>query len=104
MQTNTELEALKTNFNDCQEKADMSSRTQAELKSQIEQYEMLYKKYVMLESELVEAKAKEKAVGVFKTNLDNKKNEINLLEKKLNGKKKSQGKTFGREERTARVS
>jgi predicted RNase H-like nuclease (RuvC/YqgF family) len=104
MQTNTELEALKTNFNDCQEKADMSSRTQAELKSQIEQYEMLYKKHVMLESELVEAKAKEKAVGVFKTNLDNKKNEINLLEKKLNGKKKSQGKTFGREERTARVS
>jgi hypothetical protein len=65
---------------------------------------MLYKKHVMLESELVEAKAKEKAVGVFKTNLDNKKNEINLLEKKLNGKKKSQGKTFGREERTARVS
>jgi hypothetical protein len=42
----------------------------------------------MLESELVEAKAKEKVVGVFKTNLDNKKNEINLLEKKLNGKKK----------------
>jgi len=29
MQTRTELEALKTNFNDCQERANMSSRTQA---------------------------------------------------------------------------
>jgi predicted RNase H-like nuclease (RuvC/YqgF family) len=64
---------------------------------------MLYKKHVMLESELAEAKAKEKTVGVFKTDLDNKKNEINLLEKKLNRKKKRQGKPFGREERTARV-
>jgi predicted RNase H-like nuclease (RuvC/YqgF family) len=88
MQTSTELEALKTNFNDCQEKADMSSRTQAELKSRVEQYEMLYKKHVTLESELAEAKAKEKAVEVFKPDLDNKKNEINLLEKKLNRKKK----------------
>jgi len=88
MQTSTELEALKTNFNDCQEKANMYSRTQAELKSQVEQYEMLYKKHVMLESELAEAKAKEKAVEVFKTDLDNKKNEINLLEKKLNREKK----------------
>jgi hypothetical protein len=26
MQTNTELETLKTNFNDCQERVDMSSR------------------------------------------------------------------------------
>jgi hypothetical protein len=48
MQTSTKLEALKTNF--------MSSKTQAELENWIEQYERLYKKYVMLESKLVEAK------------------------------------------------
>ena len=41
----------------------------------------------MLESELAEEKAKGKVVGVFKIDLDNKKNEINLLEKKLDKKK-----------------
>jgi len=83
MQTNTKLEALKTNFNDCQEKADMSSKTQPELESRIEQlesgieqYERLYKKHLMLESELTEAKAKEKVVGVFKTDLDKIRDEI----------------------------
>jgi len=49
MQTSTKLEALKTNF--------ISSKTQAELENWIEQYERLYKKHVMLESKLVEAKA-----------------------------------------------
>jgi hypothetical protein len=43
---------------------------------------------MMQESELAEEKAKRKAIGVFKIDLDNKKNEINLLEKKLNRKKK----------------
>jgi hypothetical protein len=38
---------------------------------------------MMQESELAEEKAKRKAIGVFKIDLDNKKNEINLLEKKL---------------------
>jgi hypothetical protein len=33
VQTSTELEAFKTNFNDCQEKADMSLKTQAKLES-----------------------------------------------------------------------
>lgn len=83
MQTNTELEALKTNFNDCQERAAMSSKTQAklesrieQLKSGIEQYERLYKKHLMLESELTEAKSKEKAIGVFKTDLDKMRDKI----------------------------
>jgi hypothetical protein len=47
------------------------------------QYERLYKKHVMLESELAEAKSKGKVVGVFKINLDKMGNEFNLLEKKL---------------------
>ena len=58
VQTSTELEALKINFNDCQEKANMSLKTQAELENQIKQYEKLYKKHVMLESELAGSKAK----------------------------------------------
>jgi hypothetical protein len=33
MQTNTKLEVFKTNFIDCQEMVNMSSRTQVELKS-----------------------------------------------------------------------
>jgi len=90
MKTNTKLEALKTDFNDCQERANMSSKTQTELESRIEQYESLYKKYVILESELVEEKAKGKAIKVFKTDLENKKNEINLLKEKLNKEKVKQ--------------
>jgi hypothetical protein len=35
VQTTTELEALKINFNDCQEKANISLKTQAELENQI---------------------------------------------------------------------
>jgi len=35
MQTSTKLEALITNFNDCQERVDMSSKTQVYLESQI---------------------------------------------------------------------
>jgi DNA-binding transcriptional regulator GbsR (MarR family) len=61
----------------------MSSKTQPELESRIEQlesgieqYERLYKKHLMLESELTEAKAKEKVVGVFKTDLDKIRDEI----------------------------
>jgi hypothetical protein len=42
---------------------------------------------MMQESELAEEKAKRKAIGVFKIDLDNKKNEINLLEKKLDQEK-----------------
>jgi len=38
---------------------------------------------VMLESELVRAKAKGKVIGIFKIDLDYKKYKINLLEKKL---------------------
>jgi predicted RNase H-like nuclease (RuvC/YqgF family) len=102
MQTSIELKVLKTSFNDCQERVNISSRTQTELESKIEQYERLYNKYVMLKGELTETKTKEKIVGVFKTDLDNKRNKINLLKKKLD--KKSQGKTFRRKEWTARVS
>ena len=65
----------------------MSLKTQVELESRIEQYERLYKKHVMLESELAKAKAKGKFVGVFRTDLDNNRNEINLLEKKLHKEK-----------------
>jgi hypothetical protein len=43
---------------------------------------------VVLESELAEEKAKGKAIEVFKTDLDNKRNEISLLEKKLDKKQK----------------
>ena len=75
MQTNTEFETLKANFNDCQERADMSSRVQTKLESQIEQYEQLYKEHVMLKSEFAEAKAKEKAIGNFKID------KINLLKR-----------------------
>jgi predicted RNase H-like nuclease (RuvC/YqgF family) len=83
MQNSIELEALKTKFNYCQERADMSSKTQVELDNRIVQYERLYKKHVMLESELAEAKSKVKVVGVFKINLDKMGNKVNLLEKKL---------------------
>jgi hypothetical protein len=39
MQTSAELEALKSDFNDCQERAHISSKTQTEsLESRIEQY------------------------------------------------------------------
>jgi hypothetical protein len=60
----------------------MSLKTQVELESQIKLYERLYKKHVILESELAEEKAKGKVIRVFKTDLDNKKNE-NLLKKKV---------------------
>ena len=33
MQTSTELKSFKISFNDCQEKADMSLKTQAKLES-----------------------------------------------------------------------
>jgi hypothetical protein len=38
---------------------------------------------VILESELAKAKAKGKAIGVLKIDLDKMRNEINLLEKQL---------------------
>jgi hypothetical protein len=41
----------------------------------------------MLKGELTETKAKEKVVGVFKTDLDNKRNKINPLKKKVDKKK-----------------
>jgi len=46
------------------------------VESGIKQYERLYKKHLMLESELTEAKTKWKAFGVFKTNLDKMRDEI----------------------------
>lgn len=75
MQSNTKLETLKANFHDCQERVDMSLRIQAELESWIERYEQLYKKHVMFESELAEAKAKGKAIKNSKTD------EMNLLKR-----------------------
>ena len=83
MLTNTELEALKTNFNNFQRRDDMSSMTQAELECWIGQYERLYKKHVML----AEVKAKGKVVKVLRTDLDNIRVEINLIEKKLKKKR-----------------
>lgn len=65
----------------------MSLKTQAELESEIEHYKKLYKKYVKLESKLAKTKAKGKVVRVFKINLDKMRNEINLLEEKLNKEK-----------------
>jgi hypothetical protein len=44
----------------------MSSTTQAKLESQIERYERLYKKHMMLENELAEAKAKGNLSGSTK--------------------------------------
>jgi disulfide oxidoreductase YuzD len=81
MQTNTEFETFKANFNDCQERDDMSLRVQAELESRIEQHEQLYKEHMMLESELAEAKAKGKVVRNSQTD------EINLLKRELNNEK-----------------
>ena len=42
---------------------------------------------MMLETELNKAKAKEKVVRVFKTDLDNKRHKINMLKKKLKEEK-----------------
>jgi hypothetical protein len=81
MQNNTEFKTLKANFNDCQKRADMSSRVQTKLESRIEKYEQLYKEHVMLESELAEVKAKEKAVG------NSKIDKINLLKRELDNEK-----------------
>jgi 5-bromo-4-chloroindolyl phosphate hydrolysis protein len=81
----SELEALKTNFNNFQRRDDMSSMTQAELECWIGQYERLYKKHVML----AEVKAKGKVVKVLRTDLDNIRDEINLIEKKLKKKAKA---------------
>lgn len=55
VQTNIKFETFKANFDNCQERVDMSSRVQKELESRI-------KKHVMLESELAKAKAREKAI------------------------------------------
>jgi hypothetical protein len=52
----------------------MSLKTQVELESRIKLYKRLYKKHVILESELAEEKVKGKVIRVFKTDLDNKKN------------------------------
>jgi hypothetical protein len=41
-------------------------KTQPKLESRIKQNERLYKKYMMLESELAKAKAKGKVIDVFK--------------------------------------
>ena len=48
---------------------------------------------MILESELAIAKIKGKTIEVFKTNLDNRRNKMNLLDKKLD-KKKAKTKNF----------
>jgi hypothetical protein len=48
---------------------------------------MLYKKYVMLESELAEEKTKRKFVGVLKIDLDKMRNKINILKEKIDKNK-----------------
>ena len=68
---------LRTNFDDCQEKADLFSKVQAELESRNEQYELLYKIHMMLEGEL--AKARTKGNVVKNSQIE----EINLIKRKL---------------------
>jgi predicted transcriptional regulator len=77
MQTNAEFETLRTNFDYCQKKADLLSKVQAKLESHNEQYELLYKIQMMLESEL--AKATTRGNVVKNSQIE----EINLIKRKL---------------------
>ncbi|KAL3592250.1 hypothetical protein D5086_010890 [Populus alba] len=90
MQSSSELEALKADFNDYQESVEYNQdkflHVQAELLDRIEKYDELNKKYVMIESQLAElqySKRKGKEEEVVKTELATKKNEIRMLKAKL---------------------
>jgi len=90
MQSSSELEALKADFNDYQENAEYNQdkflHVQAELMDRIKKYDELNKKCVMVESrlaELQEFKRKGKEEEVVKADLATKKNEIRMLKAKL---------------------
>jgi len=77
VQTNAEFKTSRTNFDYCQENTYLFSKVQVELKSQIKQYELLYKKHVMLESELAEVTVKEDDANNSQTK------EIDLIKRKF---------------------
>ena len=90
MQSSSELEALKADFNDYQENVgfnqDKFLHVQAELLDRIERYDELNKKYVMMESRLVELQEferKGKEEELVKADLVAKKNEIRMLKVKF---------------------
>jgi len=90
MQSSSELEALKADFNDYQENAEYNQdkflHVQAELMDRIKKYDELNKKCVMVESrlaELQEFERKRKEEEVVKADLATKKNEIRMLKAKL---------------------
>jgi predicted transcriptional regulator len=77
MQTNAKFETLRTNFDDCQEKADLFSKVQTELESRNEQFELLYKIHMMFEGELAKARTRGNVVN------NSQIEEINLIKRKL---------------------
>jgi len=90
MQSSSELEALKADFNDYQENVEYNQdkflHVQAELLDRIEKYDELNKKYMMIESrlaELQEFERKGKEEEVVKADLAVKKNEIRMLKVKF---------------------
>ena len=93
MQNSSELETLRSNFNDWQEDAeyhqDKFMHIQAELVDKIEKYKGLNNKYVMIESQLAKAReevmveSKRKKVEVVRADLMTKKNAIRVLRVKL---------------------
>jgi hypothetical protein len=90
MQSSSELEALKADFNDYQENAEYNQdkflHIQTELMDRIKKYDELNKKCVMVESrlaELQEFERKGKEEEVVKADLATKKNEIRMLKAKL---------------------
>ena len=90
MQSSSELEALKADFNDYQENVEFNQdkflHVQAELLDRMERYDELNKKYVMMESRLVELQEferKGKEEEIVKADLTAKKNEIRTLKVKF---------------------
>jgi hypothetical protein len=83
VQSCSELSALKTEHNECQESIEYYqekfAEVQCELMDRIEKYEELYKKYVMSESRLAELVKNE----VGEAELVNKEDEIRTLKMKL---------------------
>ena len=89
-QSSSELEALKADFNNYQENVEFNqdkfSHVQVELLNQIERYDELNKKYVMMESrlaELQEFERKGKEEELVRADLVAKKNEIRMLKVKF---------------------
>ena len=89
-QSSSELEALKADFTNYQENVEFNqnkfSHVQAELLNQIERYDELNKKYVMMESrlaELQEFERKGKEEELVRADLVAKKNEIRMLKVKF---------------------